>query len=98
MSLTGYLDPPTQPEAVLSLDSSEVRNFCSLTTDLPVTAIAGLVEHSPGGKPHITQIVAADGNCMADIGKSTWRLTRRTSSRPHSRRGFPWRRLPFCAG
>ncbi|WP_163572384.1 nitrilase-related carbon-nitrogen hydrolase [Fodinicola feengrottensis] len=54
MSLTGYLQPEEQPEAMLTLESPEVRDFCLQTAHRPITAVAGLVERNPAGRPYIT--------------------------------------------
>jgi predicted amidohydrolase len=69
MSLTGYLDPVAQADAMLTLDSPEVRDFCALTADRPVTAVAGLVERNPHGRPFITQIVATGGKLLGAYRK-----------------------------
>jgi predicted amidohydrolase len=61
MSITGYIDPTSRPEAVLTLESNAVREFCAMTEDTELTAMAGIVERNPDGKPFITQIVARDG-------------------------------------
>ncbi len=61
MSITGYIDPARSPESVLSLGSDAVRQFCAMTAGTDVTALAGIVESNPAGKPFITQVVAAGG-------------------------------------
>jgi len=61
MSITGYIKPAKMPKSVLSLDSEPVRRFCELTINTPITALAGIVERNPDGKPFITQIVATAG-------------------------------------
>ena len=61
MSITGYIEPARRPDAVLSLDSEAVRQFCALTAGTELTALAGIVEASPPGRPFITQLVAARG-------------------------------------
>lgn len=71
MSITGYVDPYRQPEGVLRLDGSAVARFLALTEGSNVTAIAGLVEENPEGKPYITQIAARDGELVAVYRKRT---------------------------
>ncbi len=71
MSITGYLDPNRWPEAVLRLDEPEVARFVAMTTNAPITALAGLVEANPDGKPFITQIVARGGKLLGYYRKKT---------------------------
>src|SRR3989442_4381390 len=71
MSITGYIDPTRCPEAVLHLNGPEVARFVEMTRELPSTAIAGLVEANPQGKPFITQIVAHGGTLLAVYRKQT---------------------------
>lgn len=61
MSITGYIDPVKMPESVLSLESDQVHQFCELTKNNKLTALGGIVERNPNGKPFITQIVATAG-------------------------------------
>jgi predicted amidohydrolase len=61
MSITGYIDPTRHPDAVVALKSDVVEQFCALTRGTRLTAMAGIVETNPGGKPFITQIVAREG-------------------------------------
>jgi predicted amidohydrolase len=61
MSITGYIEPARRPDAVLTLDGEAVRQFCALTAGTELTALAGIVEASPAGRPFITQLVAARG-------------------------------------
>jgi (R)-amidase len=61
MSLTGYADPNKYPEAVLDLDGPEVQQLLRLTKQYSVTALVGLIERNPSGKPFITQIVVCHG-------------------------------------
>lgn len=53
MSITGYTNPLRCPEAILQLDGPEVTRFVGMTEDIPVMAIAGLIEANPQGKPFI---------------------------------------------
>jgi predicted amidohydrolase len=71
MSITGYIDPNRQPEAVLELGSAAVEHFVALTAGSPVTAIAGIVEAHPAGKPVITQLVAQAGELLGFYRKKT---------------------------
>lgn len=71
MSITGYIDPTRCPEAVLHLNGPEVARFVAMTKDIPMTAIAGLVEANPQGKPFITQIVAHGGKPLGVYRKKT---------------------------
>lgn len=61
MSITGYIDPSKTPEAVLTLESRAVQEFCAMTKDSNVLALGGIVESNLSGKPFITQVVAGDG-------------------------------------
>jgi predicted amidohydrolase len=71
MSITGYIDPAVWPDAVLDLDSAPVQEFVAMTDGRPITAIAGIVERNPDGKPFITQIVAKDGQLTGVYRKNT---------------------------
>jgi predicted amidohydrolase len=61
MSITGYIKPADSPDAVLTLESEAVHQFCAMTKGTDLTALAGIVEGNPAGQPFITQIVAARG-------------------------------------
>ena len=71
MCITGYVDPTRQPKAALRLDGPEVARFAALTRDAELTAIAGLVEANPRGKPFITQVVASAGRLRGFYRKRT---------------------------
>ncbi|GAC1312950.1 MAG: carbon-nitrogen hydrolase [Ktedonobacteraceae bacterium] len=71
MSITGYIDPTRHIEAILHLDGPEVARFVKMTKTIPITAIAGLVEVNPRGKPFITQIVAHSGKLLGMYRKKT---------------------------
>jgi (R)-amidase len=71
MNITGYIDPTRQPEAMLHLDGPKVARFVAMTGDLPIMAIAGLVESNPQGKPFITQVVAGGGKLLGWYRKKT---------------------------
>lgn len=61
MSITGYINPARWPDAVLDLGSEFVAEFVEMTSGTPITAVAGIVEYNPSGKPFITQIAASRG-------------------------------------
>lgn len=71
MSITGYIDPTQCPEAILRVDGPEVARFARLTAGAGVTALAGIVETNPDGKPFITQLVASDGRLRGAYRKLT---------------------------
>jgi predicted amidohydrolase len=71
MSITGYIDPTARPDAVLRLDGPEVARFVELTGGARITAIAGIVEANPQGKPFITQLVAGAGQLLGWYRKQT---------------------------
>jgi predicted amidohydrolase len=71
MSITGYINPQQSPEAVLRLDGPEIARFVHMTSDMPVTAIAGFVEANPRGKPFITQVAACAGAILGVYRKRT---------------------------
>ena len=71
MSITGYANPLRYPEAVLQLDGPEVARLVNMTKDMHITAIAGLIEGNPHGKPFITQIVAHAGKVLGVYRKQT---------------------------
>ena len=71
MSLTGYADPQKYPLAVLRLDGPEIQQLLQMTRPYPTTVLIGLIEHNPGGKPFITQIVARRGTLEGCYRKIT---------------------------
>jgi predicted amidohydrolase len=71
MSITGYIDPNQRPEAVLRVGSPEVDRFARLTEGTTITALAGIVEANPAGKPFITQLVASQGRLCGTYRKLT---------------------------
>ena len=71
MSITGYLDPLRWPDAILRLESQEIARFVAMTANAPITALAGLVEANPNGKPFITQVVARSGQLLGYYRKKT---------------------------
>jgi hypothetical protein len=71
MSLTGYIDPARQPEAVLSQDSPAVAQLVALTAGGQATLLAGLVEAHPAGLPFITHVAARHGRLLGFYRKVT---------------------------
>lgn len=71
MSITGYINPQQSPEAILRLDGPIVARFVRMTSDIPVTAIAGFVEANPRGRPFITQVAACAGEILGVYRKLT---------------------------
>jgi predicted amidohydrolase len=71
MSITGYIDPTQRPEAILRVDSPQVERFAQLTAGTNITALAGIVEANPVGKPFITQLVASQGRLQGAYRKLT---------------------------
>src|SRR5206468_383115 len=71
MSITGYVDPIRCSEAVLHLNGPEVARFVKMTKEIPITAIVGLVEVNPQGKPFVTQIIAHAGKLLGVYRKKT---------------------------
>lgn len=71
MSLSGYIDPELNPEAVLRLDGPEIASLLERTRGYPGAVLVGLVEHNPAGKPFITQIVARDGALLGFYRKNS---------------------------
>jgi predicted amidohydrolase len=61
MSLTGYIDPYKQPDAVLTLGSPAVTELAGSTAEHGVAALFGVVERSGQPKPFITQVFAKGG-------------------------------------
>lgn len=71
MSITGYIDPTRRPDAVLSLDSPAIARFVAMTGAYRITALAGIVEANPAGKPFIAHIAARDGTLLGVYRKTT---------------------------
>lgn len=71
MSLTGYIDPTRQPQAVLRLNGPEVAALVALTANGRATLLAGLVEANPTGKPYITQVATRGGRMLGYYRKVT---------------------------
>lgn len=64
MSLTGSADPASGPGRLIPLDHPAVTELTKATGGLPTAACFGIAEQTPGGQPHITQLVAADGQLL----------------------------------
>lgn len=70
-SITGYITATTDPDALVTVDGPEVARFVAMTRETHLTALAGILERNPGGKPFITQIIAQDGERPALYRKVT---------------------------
>jgi predicted amidohydrolase len=55
MTIAGYADPIKQSAAILRLDGPEVDRCLQFTSGRSITALIGMIEESPTGKPSITQ-------------------------------------------
>jgi predicted amidohydrolase len=71
MSLSGYVNPPRFPEAVLDLDGPELGTFLTLTERYSAMVLTGFVEQNPKGKPFITQVLAHRGRLVGVYRKIT---------------------------
>jgi predicted amidohydrolase len=71
MSVTGYADPTRYADAIVRLDGPEVEALLSMSEGVEATALAGLIEVNPRGKPFITQIVVRDGRLVGYYRKVT---------------------------
>jgi predicted amidohydrolase len=71
MCLTGYADPTRYPQAVLRLDGPEIDLLLAVSRPYAITALVGLIEHNPGGKPFITHIVVRSGELLGAYRKVT---------------------------
>ncbi len=70
-SLTGYVNPEQHPNMVLRLDGPEVAQACALTEGKSLTALVGILEENPAGKPFISQLVVQDGRLVGVYRKMT---------------------------
>jgi hypothetical protein len=61
MSLSGSVDPASQPERLIRLDHPAVAALAEASGDTGVGVCFGIAERSPSGDPHITQVFAAGG-------------------------------------
>ena len=64
MSITGYTDPQKHPRIVQEANSKVMQQFYSLTRGKQIIAIAGFIEKNDGGKPFISQAIAASGKLI----------------------------------
>ncbi|MCB9136410.1 MAG: carbon-nitrogen hydrolase family protein [Anaerolineales bacterium] len=71
MSLTGYADPTRYPEAIITLDGSEVAALCEVSRAFSGMALVGLIERNPRGKPFITHIAVRGGQVEGVYRKVT---------------------------
>lgn len=71
MNLTGYIDPATCPEAVLTLDSPAIGAALALTAGSEMTVLVGFVEANLPGKPFISQLVTRNGLLQGVYRKQT---------------------------
>lgn len=71
MSLTGYADPTRYPDAVITLDGPEVAALLDVSRRFSGTALVGLIERNPAGKPFITHIVVRQGALLGVYRKVT---------------------------
>jgi predicted amidohydrolase len=60
-SITGYINPIKYPQAVISADGEEIKALCRMTGGGKITALAGLTEKNPHGKPFITHVIVRNG-------------------------------------
>jgi predicted amidohydrolase len=61
MSLSGSVEPATQPQWLLPLSSAYIADLAALTAAYDVAAVFGIAEAAPDGTPHITQVYAHSG-------------------------------------
>ena len=64
MSITGYVDPQKQPEAVIVWDDPQLAPLYELSKRSQMTLIAGITELNPGNKPFISQGVIRRGELL----------------------------------
>ncbi len=64
MSLTGSADPWPGRGLLISLDHPAVAAMSEATDGLGTAACFGIAERTPAGTPHITQVIAADGQLL----------------------------------
>lgn len=51
MSYTGYADPQKFPHAAVRVDGAEVAELRAVTAPFDGTALVGIIEQNPAGKP-----------------------------------------------
>jgi len=64
MSLTGSVDPASEPDRLVPLEDPAVTTLAQAARS-GVTLCFGIAERGPDGEPYITQLVAADGAAAA---------------------------------
>lgn len=71
MTLAGYADPIKQPAAIMRLDGPEVDQCLQFSAGRSITALIGLIEDNPAGKPFITHVVARSRQRLGHYRKLT---------------------------
>lgn len=69
MSLSGYGNPELYPQAVISCSHPAVTDITRATARTGITALIGVQERNPAGKPFITQLVIQDGSLAGSYRK-----------------------------
>jgi predicted amidohydrolase len=69
MSLTGSIDPLTNPEGSVGLDSEVVRSLVESTQRYSVAAVFGISERGDNGESHVTQVYASHGKLLGAYRK-----------------------------
>lgn len=64
MSLTGSVDPRTEPDRLIGLDSAVVDALVAATQEFSTAAVFGLAERAADGGCHITQVWACQGRLV----------------------------------
>lgn len=64
MSLTGSIDPRTNPEDLIGIGSQAVLSLVEATQEHSVAAVFGISERTDNGASHITQIYASHGQLL----------------------------------
>ena len=64
MSLTGSVDPTSNPERLISLDHPAIVELTETSSATGVGVCIGLAERGPQGDAHITQLVIDQGRCL----------------------------------
>jgi predicted amidohydrolase len=64
MSLSGAVEPATQPQWLLPLSSRYVSGLAALTAKHGVAAVFGIAEAAGDGAAHITQVYADGGSVV----------------------------------
>ncbi|MDF2686559.1 MAG: nitrilase [Clostridia bacterium] len=71
MSITGYINPIKNIEAVIKLNSIPLSHILDLSRIYNIIIIAGFTEFNPDGKPFITQIAVKNGELICVYRKIT---------------------------